>query len=122
MAADNQDLGTQIARAAGRFSSDKALRKRVFRAGVSGASATFGAVSRVLRRLWHEMTGFLFLCLAVIGGAEVMRKWNTHETGKLAVAAAFAAMFGYFGVSSFWRAKRQNPTQRLKDTKVHKGK
>jgi threonine/homoserine/homoserine lactone efflux protein len=60
----------------------------------------------VLRKLWHEITGFLFLCLAMIGAAEVARKWQTHETQKLAAASAFSVMFLYFGVSSFWRARR----------------
>ena len=110
MGAEKQpDITVQLARAAGRFSSDKALRKRVLRAGVSSIAATMGSVGRVLRKLWHEMTGFLFICLAVVGGAEVWRKWETHETQKLAVAMAFSAMFLYFGVSSFWRAKRPSP-------------
>src|SRR3954469_5359028 len=99
MAEKQPDIAVQLARAAGRFSSDKALRRRVLRAGVSGAAATLDAVGRVLRQLWHEVTGFLVICLAVIGGAEVWRKWGTHETEKLAVAAAFSAMFLYFGVS-----------------------
>jgi hypothetical protein len=101
------DLATSVARAAGRFSSDKALRKRLLRAGVSGAQATLASVGRVVHKLWHEVTGFLFICLAVIGGAEVWRKWETHETQKLAVAAVFSAMFLYFGVSSFWRARKK---------------
>ena len=110
MGAEKQpDITVQLARAAGRFSSDKALRKRVLRAGVSGAAATLASVGRVLRKLWHEITGFLFICLAVVGGAEVWRKWETHETQKLAVAAAFSAMFLYFGVSSFWRARKHSP-------------
>jgi hypothetical protein len=107
MGAEKQpDITVQLARAAGRFSSDKALRKRVLRAGVSGVAATVASVGRVVGKLWHEVTGFLFLCLAAIGGAEVWRKWSTHETQKLEIAAAFSAMFLYFGVSSFWRAKR----------------
>lgn len=110
MGAEKQpDITVQLARAAGRFSSDKALRKRVLRAGVSGAAATLASVGRVLRKLWHEITGFLFICLAVVGGAEVWRKWETHETQKLAVAAAFSAMFLYFGVSGFWRARKHSP-------------
>jgi hypothetical protein len=110
MGAEKQsDITAQLARAAGRFSSDKALRKRVLRAGLSGVSATLASVGRVLRKLWHEITGFLFICLAVVGGAEVWRKWETHETQKLAVAAVFAAMFLYFGVTSFWRAKKHSP-------------
>jgi len=100
------NVTVQLARAAGRFAGDKALRKRVFRAGASGVAATLDSIGRVLRKLWHETTGFLFICLAVIGGAEVWRKWETHETQKLAIAAAFAVMFLYFGVSSFWRARK----------------
>lgn len=102
-------LTASVARAAGRLSSDKALRKRILRAGASGAQATLASVGRVLRMLWHEVMGFLFICMAVIGGAQVWRKWESHETEKLAVAAAFAGMFLYFGVSSFWRAKRPKP-------------
>jgi hypothetical protein len=100
------DTAAQLARAAGRFAGDKALRKRLFRAGLAGAAATANSVGRASRKLWLEVTGFLFICLAVIGGAEVWRKWETHETSKLAIAAAFAALFLYFGVTSFWRAKR----------------
>src|SRR5438105_15565 len=99
------DTAASLGRAAGRLTSDKALQKRVLRAGISGAAATVASVGRVARKLWLEMTGFLFICLAVIGGAEVWRKWNTHETAKLAAAGAFSAMFLYFGVSSFWRSK-----------------
>lgn len=102
------DTAAQLARAAGRFTSDKALRKRVLRAGLSGALATADSVKTAGRKLWLEVTGFLFVCLAVIGGAEVWRKWNTHETEKLAVAATFAVVFLYFGVTSFWRAKRSH--------------
>jgi hypothetical protein len=109
MAQEKQpDIAASLGRAAGRLSSDKALRKRLLRAGMSGAQTTLSSVGRVLRKLWHEITGFLFICLALIGGAEVARKWQTHETQKLAAAAVFSVMFLYFGVSSFWRAKRSH--------------
>src|SRR5437870_5524074 len=109
------DAAAQLARAAGRFTSDKALRQRVLRAGVSGALATADSVRTAGRKLWLEVTGFLFICLAVIGGAEVWRKWNTHETEELAVAAVFAVVFLYFGVTSFWRAR--NSHRRGADTR-----
>ena len=41
-------------RAAGRLTSDKALQKRVLRAGVSGVAATVASVGRVARKLWLE--------------------------------------------------------------------
>src|ERR1700676_806015 len=94
---EQPDIAASLARAAGRLSSDKALRKRLLRAGVSGAQTTLSSVGRVLRKLLHEITGFLFVCLAIIGGAEVARKWHTHETQKLAAAAAFSVVFLYFG-------------------------
>src|SRR2546430_1358815 len=100
------DTAASLGRAAGRLTSDKALQKRVLRAGVSGVAATVASVGRVARKLWLEMTGFLFLCLAVIGGAEVWRKWSAHETAKLAAAGAFSVVFLYFGVSWFWRSKK----------------
>ena len=104
--AQRNDTTASLARAAGRLRSDKALRKRVLHAGFSGAAATLASVGRVIRKLWHEITGFLFICLALIGGGQVVRKWQTHETPKLAVAAAFSAMFLYFGVTSFWSARK----------------
>ena len=100
------DLAESLGRAAGRLSNDKALRKRLLRAGVSGAQTTLSSVGRVLRKLWHEITGFLFVCLAIIGGAEVARKWHMHEPQKLAAAAVFSVMFLYFGVTSFSRARK----------------
>src|SRR5438270_296018 len=110
------DTAASLGRAAGRLTSDKALQKRVLRAGVSGVVATVASVRRVVRKLWLEMTGFLFICLAVIGGAEVWRKWNAHENGKLAAAAAFSAMFLYFGVSSFWNSRKAKSTTEAQST------
>src|SRR5437868_2935144 len=104
---EQTDTAASLGRAAGRLTSDKALQKRLLRAGISGVAATVASVGRVARKLWLEMTGFLFICLAVIGGAEVWRKWNTHETAKLAAAGAFSVVFLYFGVSSFWRSRRK---------------
>src|SRR4051812_32398563 len=88
------------------------MRKRLLGAAASGVSASANSVGRVGRKLWLEVTGFLFICLAVIGGAEVARKWQTHETQKLAIAATFAVVFFYFGATSFWRARRPDPKSR----------
>src|SRR5205085_2150807 len=111
------DTAASLGRAAGRLTSDKALQKRVLRAGVSGVAATVASVGRVARKLWLEMTGFLFLCLAVIGGAEVWRKWSAHETGKLAAAAAFSVVFLYFGLSSFWNSRKTKSTTEAQRTR-----
>ncbi len=70
---------------------------------------------RVARVLWLEVTGFMFLSLAVIGAAAGVREYLRYVhgrsgPGKMIVAAVFTLMFIYFGVNSFWRSRR--PKQR----------
>jgi hypothetical protein len=79
------------------------------RAGVSGFAKPLMSVLRVL---FLEVSGviFLFISLAVIGrSCGEYRKYTMHQVGweRVAVAGALGAMFLYFGVSSFWRARRK---------------
>ena len=83
------------------------------------ATRTFGAVmkagrmtaarwGRVLGQLWLEVTGFVFLALAAVGGVAFWREWTRHGgAGRLALAAAFTVLFGWFGISSFWRTSKK---------------
>jgi hypothetical protein len=66
----------------------------------------------VLHVLWLEVTGLFFLVLALVGAAAAIREYHRHmagggSPGKVAVAAIFALMFTYFGVSSFWRSRKR---------------
>ena len=84
------------------------------------ATRTFGAVmkagrmtaarwGRVLGQLWLEVTGFVFLALAAVGGLAFWREWVKHSgTGRLVLAAAFTVLFGWFGASSFWRVGKKS--------------
>lgn len=70
------------------------------------------SVWRILHLLFLEVTGFLFLCFAVVFGGVAVREYHkyTHGEigpGKAALAAAFTVMFFWFGLSSFWRARRK---------------
>ena len=72
-----------------------------------------GSVSHVLRALWLEVTGFLFLVLAVVGGGAAVREYHryvagTKGVGKVMIAVAFSLLFLYFGVESFVRARRKS--------------
>jgi hypothetical protein len=80
----------------------------LYRAG----TVTTRNVSRVLHILWLEVTGLFFLALALIGAAAAIREYHRHlagngSTGKVALAASFALLFGYFGISSFWRSRKR---------------
>lgn len=77
-----------------------------------GAGAFFGAVSRILHLLFLEVTGFVFLCFATIGGFALMREYpgvvsGRVSQGRFGLTLLFTLMFAWFGLSSFWRARRK---------------
>jgi hypothetical protein len=99
--------GRAVLRVAGRKTGENRLVRAFYRAG----SVTVGSVRHVLRALWLEVTGFLFLVLAAIGGGATVREYRryvagTTSLGKVAIAAAFTLLFVYFGLNSFWRSRR----------------
>ena len=70
----------------------------------------FSEVIRVLRRLWLEVTGTVFLALAVFGVAGAIREWRVLEQGnsplRFATTIFFIAMMGGFAAYSFWKARK----------------
>jgi di/tricarboxylate transporter len=70
--------------------------------------ATFG---RVLRALMLQVTGFLFLVIAVMLGSKAFREYQVYVTthssaSRFYLAAFFCLLFTYFGLSSFWRSSK----------------
>ena len=96
-----------VARVAGR----QVGRTRTFGAMTKAAKATFSHFRRVLGQLWLEVTGFVFLVLAGIGALAFGREYAKYQAGqgvgRPALAAGFALLFGWFGVSSFWRVRKR---------------
>ncbi|MGE5114059.1 MAG: hypothetical protein ACM3JB_24630 [Acidobacteriaceae bacterium] len=77
-----------------------------------GAGAFVGAVGKVLHLLFLEVTGFVFLCFTVVGGFAAIREYprmmaGQVSRGKFGITVAFTLMFAWFGVTSFWRARRK---------------
>jgi len=110
--ATSHDFGRQgraVLRVAGRKTGENRWARAFYRAG----SVTAGSVRHVLSALWLEVTGFLFLVLAAIGGGATVREYHRYATGttspgKVVIAAAFTLLFLYFGLNSFWRSGRRN--------------
>lgn len=97
-----------IGGALGRMAGRGAARNRLLQATWAGGSAFVRSVTRVLHLLFLEVTGFLFLALAVIFGGATVREYHKYAlSGKTYLAAGFTVVFLWFGVSSFWRAKRK---------------
>jgi hypothetical protein len=104
-------LGRQ-GRAALRLAGRKTGENRWARAFYRGGTAFLASIRHVLHALWLEVTGFLFLVLAVIGAGATVREYHrytagTASLGKVALAGAFALLFLYFGLNSFWRTRRK---------------
>jgi hypothetical protein len=97
--------------AAGRVVMRQAGENRVLRAAFSAAETTLGSFGRVFRVLFHEVTAFFFVIFAVIGAFAFVREYRAWVAGKVGpgkvvIAILFTLMFGWFGVSSFWKAKK----------------
>ncbi len=108
----SRDFGTHsraILRVAGRRTGEN----RWVRALYSASSVTARSFARVLHVLWLEVTGLFFLFLAFVGGAAAIREYHRHLAAgtagmsKMYLATAFAVMFAYFGVSSFWKSRQR---------------
>ena len=95
-------------RIAGRKTGENRFVRAIYRAG----SVTLQTTGRILHVLWLEVTGMFFLVLAFVCGAAAVREHHRQlagagSAGKMLLAWTIAALFGYFGVSSFWRSRKR---------------
>jgi hypothetical protein len=95
----------------GRVAAAHAGQSRWLRAGYSAARITFQHFGRALHLLWLEIAGVFFLFFALAGGLACRREYQAWQAGKIGpgkavLAAGFALVFLWFGVSSFWRTRK----------------
>jgi hypothetical protein len=107
-----QKLGI-AARVATRMAGARVSKSRLLAATWRGIRVTSVQFGRVLGVLWLEVTGFVFLCLAGIGGLAFTREYAKYQAGKIGsgrviLAVCFTVTFAWFGVSSFWRSRRKS--------------
>ena len=100
--------GRAVLRVAGTKTGENRVLRALYRAG----SVTTQSVGRVLHVLWLEVTGLFFLGLAFVCGAAAVREHHrqlagTGSVGKMLLAWGVAVLFGYFGISSFWRSRKR---------------
>jgi len=96
-----------------RVARDQAGRSRTLNALMKAASTTARSFGHVLHQLWLEVTGVIFLIMALsFAGASVKQYEKFHAGqgggGRLAVAICFSLTFAWFGLSSFWRVRRKS--------------
>ena len=96
-----------------RVASQYAGRSHLATAAMQAGRVTLVHVTRVMHILWLEVMGFVFLGIAAIAGYACFHEYTQFQagavgSGRAILAAAVALMFAWFGVSSFWRARRKS--------------
>ncbi len=99
-----------------RVATERAGKSRTFTAIWRAGRATAVHFLSVLHQLWLEITGSVFLFLAVVGGAALAREYGRYRTthagpGRVLLAICFTLTFAWFGVSSFWRVRRKTKSE-----------
>jgi hypothetical protein len=77
----------------------------------AGGSAVVSNVGRVMRLLLLQVTGFMFLVIAAFIASKTWHEYQlyaaTHTSpSRFYTGAFFSVLFTYFGLSSFWRARK----------------
>lgn len=98
-----QKIGV-VARVAGK----QAGRNRTISAAKRAIGTTLRTFGRVAHQLWLEVMGTVFLAIAGFGVFGFLREYAKFHAGQasaghVVAAVAFTLIFGWFGVSSFWR-------------------
>jgi len=96
----------------GRIVMQQAGRSRTAGALWQAGRATAFSVGRVLHLLWLQVTGFVFLVIALTASFAFRREYAQYQAGVIGPGKAYLAggvtlMFLWFGVSSFWRAGKK---------------
>lgn len=63
------------------------------------------AVWKPIHSLWNEVIGFLFFCLAIIFGFQVVRHFHEHDW-KVYMALPIIILLLWFGIDAFLRARK----------------
>ncbi len=85
--------------------------RRIFKGLAAGGRAFYASANRVIRLLFLQFMGVIFLIIAVGTGSRAWHEYQnylaTHGSpARYYLATFFFVLFTYFGVSSFWRARK----------------
>ncbi len=105
-----------IHRAAGRIAGRAFRKNRIVNATLVAGSRVASSVTRVTHAFFLEIMGLFFLLFAFTGGVATYRSYRAHDAGdasieRVILGVLFTAMFTYFAVSSFVRARRREGPQ-----------
>jgi ABC-type Fe3+-siderophore transport system permease subunit len=106
-------LGTVAGKLFRRLRGEPGRNRRYFRGVYSGASAFLSALASTLRVLFLQVSGLIFLLFTITIVSAFFREYHKYELHqasleRVVMVGVAGAMFLYFAVSSFWRARRRS--------------
>lgn len=98
---------------AARIVGQQAGRNRTVNAVMSGARTAGRSFGRAAHQLWLEITGLFFLIMALSFAGATFREYEKFHAGgvgfgRIAITVGCTLTFGWFGLSSFWKARRKS--------------
>ncbi len=80
---------------------------------MSGARTAGRSFGRAAHQLWLEITGLFFLIMALSFADATFREYEKFHAGgvgfgRIAITVGCTLTFGWFGLSSFWKARRKS--------------
>ena len=99
-----------------RIAGQQAGRSRTLNAIMRGVSTTARSFLNVIHQLWLEVTGVIFLIMALSFGGAAFKEYGKYHAGqvgpgRVGAALLFTVTFAWFGLSSFWRVRRKSQRQ-----------
>jgi hypothetical protein len=96
-----------------RVAGELAGRNRTLGAVMSAVRTTGRSFGRAAHQLWLEVTGVVFLIMALSFAGATVKEYGKYHAGggggdRLAIAICCTITFAWFGLSSFWRARRKS--------------
>jgi hypothetical protein len=87
-------------------------RNRTLNAVMGAARTTARSFGRAAHQLWLEVMGLFFLIMALGFATGTVKEYGKYHSGsagfsRLAIALCCTLTFAWFGLSSFWRARRK---------------
>ncbi len=101
-----------VAWAVTRVAARGAGRSRMLHAGCDAARNAGRTFARIGHLLWLQLTGLFFLLFALGFIGRMPRAYNNYHSGResaghLGLLVALTLLFAWFGLTSFWRARRR---------------
>jgi hypothetical protein len=87
------------------------MKNRYMRGGLKAADTTARSAARVTKVLWLEVIGAACAIFAISFAAKLWTEYQNRATTenptfRISAAGLVLAIFAWFAVSSFWRARK----------------